>query len=78
MFKMVKKDSKKLKSAHSFEVVLWSERYYGGKKKPNKAKMNIWNGYVVNSKTGKNTKFHSVTELLKAIEKFYFQEEKKK
>ena len=75
---MVKKDPEKLKSAHSFEVILWSEKHYGKKKRPNKARINIWNGYVKNNKTGKDEKFHRIADLLNAIEKFYFQEEKKK
>jgi len=75
---MVKKDPQKLKSAHSFEVMLWSERHYGNKSKPNKAKINIWNGFVVNNKTGKDKKFHSVAKLLEAIEDFYFSEEERK
>jgi hypothetical protein len=75
---MTKKDPAKLKSAHSFEIELWSKKHYGGEKRPNKAKINIWNGFVRDNKTGKDKKFHSIAKLLQALEDFYFEDEKRR
>jgi len=65
------------KATHVFEVRMWSKRYYGGKKIPNKARINIWNGLVRNKKHKGEGKFHSVEKLLKILEDMYFKEEKK-
>ena len=54
----------KAKATHVIEVRMWSKKYYGGKDKPNKAEINIWNGLIRNKKSGGELKFHSAGELL--------------
>jgi len=73
---MTKKISK-MKSAHSFNVLIWSRKYYGDNTK-NKREIPLWSGQVVNNKTKINKKFHRASQLLKILEDFYFEEEKKK
>ncbi len=68
----------KSKSTHVFEVRLWSREYY---EKPKSAKdqISVWNGLVINRKdTKKKSHFHSAGDLLKTLEKFYFDDESKK
>lgn len=65
----------KAKSMQIFEMGLWSVNYYKGKRNYNQD--NIYNGIVMNKKTGKKKHFHSPAELLEIIEDFYSKGEKR-
>jgi len=58
----------KAKSTNTYELRLWSRKHYG--RKTNKSN-NIFNGCIVEQKTGKSIWFRSVAKMLTAIEDLY-------
>ena len=67
----------KAKSVHVFEVRLWSKKHYHGTNyRVAKNVMNIYDGWITDSKTKKKKAIHSVGELLKAMEEMYREDEK--
>ena len=66
----------KAKSVHVFDVRLWSRKHYG--KDAPKSDGSIWNGIILDRKDkDKHYFFHSAGDLLKLLEKLYFQQEEK-
>jgi len=75
---MKTKKLSKMKSAHSFTVLIWSKKHYGKKNKP-KSEAQIYNGQVYDNKIKERIgSFHSPAQLLRILEDSYFKAEKKK
>ena len=70
----------KAKSAHVFQVRLWSKKYYGGSdyRAGRKDNMNVYDGFIIDTKTKKRVYIDSAGDLLKAIEAMYKEDEKLK
>ncbi len=66
----------KAKSVQVYELRLWSKGHYN-EKIGRKDLTNIYNGFIVDAKTKEKIFIDSAGDLLKAIEKLYFQAEKK-
>jgi len=66
------------KSAHVFEVRLWSKKhYYGINYRTIRNKINFFDGLVSDAKTKKVIHIHSSGDLLKALEEMYKEDESK-
>jgi hypothetical protein len=63
------KTKKETKSFQAFEVRLWSKKHFG--LKGNKARVNIYDGVIINLQTKKRKFFHSIGDLLLTIERGY-------
>jgi hypothetical protein len=66
----------KAKSVQVYEVRLWSPSHYGQSTK-NKWALKIYDGLIIDAKTKEKKHFHSVAELLTALEKMFVKAEQK-
>ena len=70
------------KSVQVFELRLWSKKHFINKGSINKPKgyheNNIYDGFIINVKSGKRIWFKSAGKLLNAIETLYKEAEKMK
>ena len=64
----------KAKSVQVFELRLWSKKHYGTEEK-NRAKINIYDGFIVDAKSKKKIFIHSAGELMLALENLYGEAE---